>query len=113
MREVEQDHRKEEHVEATLQGLPVRDLRYADDTTLLGTISKGLETRIQSHKMSPVIRKTYFGSKHRGQKRKTSMEMGAGHRRMARHNNNTGRKIGRGSFAVPKEDLLGNVLERA
>ena len=64
--------------------------------------------------MSPGIRKTYFGSKHRGQKRKrkTSMEMGAGHRRMARYNNNTGRKIGRGSFAVPKEGLLGNVLER-
>ena len=31
MREVEHDHRNEEYDEPTLQGLPIRDLRYADD----------------------------------------------------------------------------------
>ena len=50
MREMEHDHRKEEYVEPTLQGLPLRDLRYTDDTALLATISKGHETRIQSVK---------------------------------------------------------------
>ena len=34
-------------------------------------------------------------------KMKTSEEMGIGDRRMARNNNNTGRKIGGGPFAVP------------
>jgi len=33
--------------------------------------------------------------------------MGAGHRRTARHNSNTDRKIGRGSLAVPKEGSRG------
>ena len=48
MREVEHDHRNEEYVEPTLQGLPIRYLRYVDDTALLATTSKGLETLIQS-----------------------------------------------------------------
>ena len=50
MREVEHDHRKEEYDEPSLQGLPIRDLRYADDTALLATTSKGLETLIKSVK---------------------------------------------------------------
>ena len=50
MREMEHDHRKEEYDEPALQGLPIRDLRYADDTALLAKTSKGLETLIESVK---------------------------------------------------------------
>ena len=37
MREVEHDHRRCEYNEARMQGLTIRDLRYADDTVLLAT----------------------------------------------------------------------------
>ena len=50
MREVEDDHRNEKYDEPTPQGLPIRDLRYADDTALLATTPRGLETLIQSVK---------------------------------------------------------------
>ena len=46
MREVEHDHRNEKYDEPTLQGLPIRDLRYVDDTALLATTPRGLETLI-------------------------------------------------------------------
>ena len=48
MREVEHDCRKEDYDEPTLQGLPIRDLRYADDSGLLATTPKGLASLIQS-----------------------------------------------------------------
>ena len=50
MREVENDNRKEEYDEPTIQGFPIRDLRYADDTALLATTPKGLENLILSVK---------------------------------------------------------------
>ena len=50
MREVEHDHRNEEYDEPTLQGVPIRDLRYADDIALLATTPRGLEALIQSVK---------------------------------------------------------------
>ena len=50
MREVEHDHRNQEYDEPTLQGLPIRDLRYADDIALLATTPRGLEALIHSVK---------------------------------------------------------------
>ena len=58
----------------------------------------------EDDKLEQVTTKIYSGSKTRGQrrKRKTSMEIEAGHRRIARQNNKTDMKFSRGSFAVPK-----------
>ena len=50
MREVEHDERKEKYDEPRIQGVPIRDLRYADDTALLATTPKGLENLIHSVK---------------------------------------------------------------
>ena len=50
MREVEHDPRSTVYAEPTIQGLPIRDLRYADDTALLSTTPKGLENLIKSVK---------------------------------------------------------------
>ena len=50
MREVEHGHSNEEYDEPALQRLPIRDLRCADDTALLATTPRGLETLIQSVK---------------------------------------------------------------
>ena len=43
MREVEHDSRNRAYNEPTIQGLPIRDFRYADDTALLATTTRGLE----------------------------------------------------------------------
>ena len=48
MREGEHNPREEDYDEPTLQGFPIRDLRYADDIALLATTPKGLATLIQS-----------------------------------------------------------------
>ena len=48
MREVEYDPRSGEYDEPRMQGLSIRDLRYADDTTLLATTTAGLENLIKS-----------------------------------------------------------------
>ncbi|GFN80433.1 endonuclease-reverse transcriptase [Plakobranchus ocellatus] len=50
MRDVEFDPRKDEYDEPRLQGLPIRDLRYADDTALLSTTTEGLEKLIKAVK---------------------------------------------------------------
>ena len=50
MREVEHDPRNNVYDEPTMQGLPIRDLRYADDTALLSTTPKGIESLIKSVK---------------------------------------------------------------
>ena len=51
MREVEYDPRSGEHDEPRMQGLSIRDLRYADDTVLLATTTTtGLENFIKSVK---------------------------------------------------------------
>ena len=50
MREVECDSRKWEYDEPIMQGLPIRDLRYADDTALLATTPKGLDNLIKAVK---------------------------------------------------------------
>ena len=50
MREVEQDSRKDLYNEPNIQGLKLRDLRYADDTALLSTTTEGLHQLIQSVK---------------------------------------------------------------
>lgn len=50
MREVEHDPRKWEYDEPKMQGLPIRDLRYADDTVLLATTPRGLENLIMAVK---------------------------------------------------------------
>ena len=50
MRDVEHDAREDEYNEPKIQGLPIRDLRYADDTALLSTTPKGLEKLIKSVK---------------------------------------------------------------
>ncbi|GFO40268.1 hypothetical protein PoB_006677300 [Plakobranchus ocellatus] len=47
---VEFDPRKDEYDEPRLQGLPIRDLRYADDTALLSTTTEGLEKLIKAVK---------------------------------------------------------------
>ncbi|GFN86089.1 endonuclease-reverse transcriptase [Plakobranchus ocellatus] len=49
MRDVEFDPRKDEYDETRLQGLPIRDLRYAGDTALLSTAT-GLEKLIKAVK---------------------------------------------------------------
>ena len=50
MREVEQDHRKDDYEEPSIQGVRLRDLRYADDTALLSRTPTGLEKLIKSVK---------------------------------------------------------------
>ena len=50
MREVEQDSRKDLYNEPHIQGLKLRDLRYADDTALLSTTTEGLHQLIHSVK---------------------------------------------------------------
>ena len=50
MREVEQDSRKDLYNEPNIQGLKLRDLRYADDTALLSTTTEGLHQVIHSVK---------------------------------------------------------------
>ena len=47
MREVEYDPRSGEYDEPRMQGLSIRDLRYADDTALLATTTTGLENLIK------------------------------------------------------------------
>ena len=48
MSEMEHNHGNEEYDEPTLQGLLIQDVRYADNTALIATTSKGLHTLIQS-----------------------------------------------------------------
>ena len=50
MREIEHDPRSRVYDESTMQGLPRRDLGYADDAALLSTTAKGLEKLIKSVK---------------------------------------------------------------
>ena len=50
MREVEHDQRKNNYDEPAVQGLRLRDLRYADDTALLSTTTRGLENLITAVK---------------------------------------------------------------
>ena len=50
MSEVEYDPRSEEYDELRMQGLSIRDLKYADDTALLATTTAGLENLIKSVK---------------------------------------------------------------
>ena len=51
MREVEQDSRKDLYNEPNIQGLKLRDLRYADNTALLSTTTtEGLHQLIHSVK---------------------------------------------------------------
>ena len=50
MREVEQDSRKDLYNAPNIQGLKLRDLRYADDTALLSTTTEGLHQLIHSVK---------------------------------------------------------------
>ena len=46
MREVEQDSRKDVFNEPNIQGLKLRDLRYADGTAFLSTTTEGLHQLI-------------------------------------------------------------------
>ena len=50
MGEVEHDSRKDLYNEPNIQGLKLRDLRYADDTALLSTTTEGLHQLIHSIK---------------------------------------------------------------
>ena len=50
MREVEQDSRKDLYNEPNIQGLRPRDLRYAEETSLLSTTTEGLQQLIHSVK---------------------------------------------------------------
>ena len=50
MKEVEHDPRNRAYDEPTIQGLPIRDFRYADDTARLATTTRGLENLIRSVK---------------------------------------------------------------
>ena len=50
MREVSLDHRKDDYEESTIQGVHLKDLRYANDTALLSTTPTGLEKLIKSVK---------------------------------------------------------------
>ena len=50
MKEVEYDPRSGEYDEPRMQGLSIRDLRYADDTALLASTTTGLGHLIQSVK---------------------------------------------------------------
>ena len=63
MRDVEYDIRKGEYNEPKMQGLPIRDLRYADDTALLSTTPKGLENLIKSVKVHSENRGLYLNVK--------------------------------------------------
>ena len=50
MREVSLYHRKDDYEEPSIQGVHLKDLRYADDTALLSTTPTGLEKLIKSVK---------------------------------------------------------------
>ena len=50
MREVSLDHRKDDYEEPSIQGVHLKDLRYADDTALLSTTPTDLEKLIKSVK---------------------------------------------------------------
>ena len=50
MREVSLDHRQDDYEEPSIQGVHLKDLRYADDTALLSTTPTGLEKLIKSVK---------------------------------------------------------------
>ena len=50
MREVEQDSRKDLYNKPNIQGLKLKDFRYADDTALLSTTTEGLHQLIHSVK---------------------------------------------------------------
>ena len=50
MREVSLDHRKDDYEEPSIQGVHLKDLRYADDTALLSTTPTGLKRIIKSVK---------------------------------------------------------------
>jgi len=63
MRDVENDPRKDAYDEPRIQGMPVRDLRYADDTALLSTTPKGLENLIKSVKEHSEHRGLYLNVK--------------------------------------------------
>ena len=43
MREVSLDHRKDDYEEPSIQGVHLKDLRYANDTALLSTTPTGLK----------------------------------------------------------------------
>ena len=63
MREVEHDYRNEEYDGPTLQGLPIRDLRYADDIALLATTPRGLEALLQPVKYHSELRRLHLNVK--------------------------------------------------
>ena len=50
MREVSLNHRKVDYEEPSIQGVHLKDLRYADDTALISTTPTGLEKLIKSVK---------------------------------------------------------------
>ena len=50
MRGVSLDDRKDDYEEPSIQGVHLKDLRYADDTALLSTAPTGLEKLIKSVK---------------------------------------------------------------
>ena len=50
MREVSLDHRKDDYEEPSIQGVQLKDLRYADDPALLSTTPTGLEKLISDEK---------------------------------------------------------------
>ena len=50
MRDIEYDRRSGEYDDSRMQGLSIRDLRYADDTALLATTTAELENLIKSVK---------------------------------------------------------------
>ena len=50
MREISLDHKKDDYEEPSIQGVQLKDLRYADDTALLSTTPTGLEKLIKSVK---------------------------------------------------------------
>ena len=50
MRKVSLDHRKDDYEELSIQGVHLKDLRYADDTALPSTTPTGLEKLTKSVK---------------------------------------------------------------
>ena len=59
MREVSLDHRKDDYEESTIQGVHLKDLRYANDTALLSTTPTGLEKLINLLR-NTAMKKVYF-----------------------------------------------------
>ena len=60
MREVSLDHRKDDYEELSIQGVHLKDLRYADDTALLSTTPTGLEKLIKNLLRNTAMKKVYF-----------------------------------------------------